>query len=664
MEKEKDYLHIVYIILFILLNLINCYLVTSSNVIKNLMTYQYSFYMIISSLIGNCCSILFMLGIGYLLFKNKKHFRVYLLIVTLVFSIIFFAMSIYCNYYGMMFNFQNLDIIGGGTPEANSIFFFDTLPSLFRISVPSFFISTLLLFILHIIYSISSKKNNNEKIEYAHRNIKKGLALSIMSIIILLFVNFIYIENNKNTYFEYNQDDIYSVQTKGVFNHYVNEFCELIFDSDKKLVEDDKQKILQEIDNKKNINVNNEYTNLFAGKNLLLIQMESITNFLIGLEIEIDGQFVEVTPNLNELVRNNIYFNNYYTNVGIGNTSDAEFSSMTGLYSTGYSYPVFKYTENEFQTLPKLFKEEGYNCLAFHANIEEFYNRNIVFTQMYGFDEFYGESKLNVNIDNTVNHWLGDEDFLKQTIDIMHNQNKPTFAFAITISNHTPFSVPLNGTNEKWFENKDNLLPNDYVLSKNKSYNNTFKGYLEYVSYTDYSIGQAINYLKELGIYEDTVVILYGDHGIDASIYEMFYEYPLKFKNDINPIITNNNENQKLLELQFMSNVPLIIALPQLEHKIINKTRNHSSISSTVANLFGLNMQIHFSSDCLSDDDVLAFNPKSGLIFMDDIIIDSKSKQYINNSNKNIDVDKIIDDYYNIRDFNNKVLIYDLLKED
>lgn len=664
MKKEKNYLHIVYIILFILLNLINCYLVTSSYVITNLMTYKYSFYMIISSLIGNCCSMLFVIGIGYLIFKNEKYFRIYLLIFTLIFSIIFFAMSIYCNYYGMMFNFQNLDIIGGGTPEANSIFFFDTLPSLFRISVPSFFVSTLLLFILHIIYCISDKNTNSDKIVYVHRNIKKGLALSIMSIIILLFVNFIYIENNKNTYFEYNQDDIYSVQTKGVFNHYVNEFCSLIFSTDKKLDEDAKQQVLQEIDYKKNINEINEYTNLFTGKNLLLIQMESITNFLIGLEIEIDGQFVEVTPNLNELVRNNIYFNNYYTNVGIGNTSDAEFSAMTGLYSTGYSYPVFKYTENEFQTLPKLFKEEGYNCLAFHANIEEFYNRNIVFTQMYGFDEFYGESKLNVNSDNTVNHWLGDEDFLKQSIDIMNSQNKPTFAFAITISNHTPFSVPLNGTNEKWFKNKENLLPTDYVLSKNKSYNNTFKGYLEYVSYTDYSIGQAINYLKELGIYEDTVVILYGDHGIDASIYEMFYDYPTKFKNDINSIITNNNENQKLLELQFMSNVPLIIASPQLEHEIINKTRNHSSISSTVANLFGLNMQIYFSSDCLSNDDVLAFNPKSGLIFMDNIIIDSKSKKYINNSNKNIDVDEIIDDYYSIRDFNNKVLIYDLLKED
>lgn len=663
MDKEKKYLHIIYIILFILLNLINCYLVTSSYVIKNLLTYQYSFYMIISSLIGNCCSLLFVLGIGYLIFKNEKHLRIYLLISTLFFSILFFAMSVYCNYYGMMFNFQNLDIVGGGTPEANSIFFFDTLPSLFRISVPAFFISTLLLFTLHIIYCISLKKNE-EKVNYAKRNIKKGLTLTIMSIIILLFVNFIYIENNKNTYFEYNQDDIYSVQTKGVFNHYVNEFCSLIFSGDKKLPEDDKQQVLNILEEKKNTKIDNEYTDLFNGKNLLLIQMESITNFLIGLEIEIDGQFVEVTPNLNELAKNNIYFNNYYTNVGIGNTSDAEFSAMTGLYSTGYSYPVFKYTENEFQTLPKLFKEKGYNTLAFHANIEEFYNRNIVFTKMYGFDEFYGKSKLNVNDENTVNHWLGDEDFLKQTIDTMNSQDNPTFAFAITISNHTPFSVPLNGTDEKWFKNKDNLLPKDYILSNNKSYNNTFKGYLEYVSYTDYSIGQAIQYLKELGIYDDTVVILYGDHGIDASIYEMFYEYPSKFKNDINPIITNGNNNQKLLELQFMSNVPLIISSPQLEHKIINKTRNHSCISSTIANLFSLDMDIYFSIDCLSNDDALAFNPKNGIIFMDDIIIDSKSKNYINNSNRSINVDDIIDEYYNIRDFNNKVLIYDLLKSE
>ena len=100
----------------------------------------------------------------------------------------------------------------------------------------------------------------------------------------------------------------------------------------------------------KDENYHNNYTNLFEDKNLLLIQMESINNFLIGLEFEIDGKYYEVTPNLNKLVKENIYFDNYYTNVGIANTSDAELSVMTGLYPLGHASATFEYCDNEMES--------------------------------------------------------------------------------------------------------------------------------------------------------------------------------------------------------------------------------------------------------------------------------------------------------------------------
>ena len=53
----------------------------------------------------------------------------------------------------------------------------------------------------------------------------------------------------------------------------------------------------------------NEYSGMMKDKNLILIQMESFNNFVIGLEIEINGEFVEVTPNLNAIVRKSLYFN-------------------------------------------------------------------------------------------------------------------------------------------------------------------------------------------------------------------------------------------------------------------------------------------------------------------------------------------------------------------
>ena len=198
-----------------------------------------------------------------------------------------------------------------------------------------------------------------------------------------------------------------------------------------------------------------------------------------------------MTPNLNKLVSENIYFDNFYTSVGIGNTSDAEFSVMTGLYPMGDRYSIYEYNQNVYQTLPLLFKEKGYNCYSFHANKGIFYDRTNVHENLYKFDKHYSSELLEVKEENLINHWLADEFFLKQVIDKIYESNEKTFSFAVTITNHTPFTMPKNGTKEKWFNNKENLLPVDYKLSKDKDFNRIYKGYLEYISYTDFAIVKA-----------------------------------------------------------------------------------------------------------------------------------------------------------------------------
>lgn len=66
-----------------------------------------------------------------------------------------------------------------------------------------------------------------------------------------------------------------------------------------------------------------------SGRNVIMLQLESFQNFLIGLEV--DGQ--EITPNLNQLARQSLYFPNFYQQVGQGNTSDAEFVVNTSFYT-------------------------------------------------------------------------------------------------------------------------------------------------------------------------------------------------------------------------------------------------------------------------------------------------------------------------------------------
>ena len=661
MNKKKLF-HIIYVLLFIVLNLSNCLLITSPSVVEKLIPYETNTYMIISSFIGNLSFLIIVLGLGYIIFKKEKKFYCYLFICTTILSVLLFVMSIAGNYYGMMFCFDNFGNINLETSGDSAFFIGDLIPNLLKISVPYFFISMVVLLICLIIYSKKYKvKDKNIKLP-SQRNIRLGLLFLLIGVYSFVFMNLTFSAVTKDTWYEYNTTPLYNAQTKGILGHIADEVVGLIT-NEKELEKEDRIEALEKIQLYKQENVNEEYTGLLNGNNLLLIQMESINNFLVGLEIEVDGEFVEVMPNINQLVKENIYFDNYYTSVGMGNTADAEFSIVTGLYPPGGSYPIFKYNNNVYETLPSMFKELGYYTFSAHANYGKFYRRNTVHTQMYGFDKHFGSEDLNVTKENIVHRWLGDVDLLKQCIDIMNDANQPTFGMAITISNHTPYHMPLNGKSDKWFSCKENLLNDNYVLSKDSLENKTYRGYLEYAAYTDFAVGEAIKYLKETGLYDSTTIILYGDHGVDTDVFNMIYDYPEKFRNDINPLIKYNSEYSQLLEYQFLNNIPLIIADKKVEGKTISLTRSSVSLHTTISNLFGLNQTYYFNIDALSSKRSYAYNTKNEIIFTDGMILATTNKKcYVYDKSFENDVDYLINEYRNLRDINDKIMKYDLLK--
>ncbi len=621
--------------------------------------------MMVSSFIGNLSVLALMLGLGMTFFKKKKSFYRYLFICSTVICIILFTLSITCNYYGMMFSFENLANFNLVNSGDSAFFLFDTFPNTVKYSVPYFLIPGIVYAIAYFVYRQKLSKGDEEQNWDRKKQINWGMGIIIGSLICLIGVNVTYSAKNSNTWNEYNATTLYNAQSTGLLNHVLDELGLLIV-GDKLLSKDDRIEALNQVEM---LRVDpdgiNEYTGLLKDKNLLLIQLESFNNFLIGLELNIDGKWVEVTPNINKLVSENIYFDNFYSSTGIGNTSDAEFTMATGLYPTGGSYPIYKYDENAYQTLPKMFKEEGYYTFSTHANDGKFYTRNNVHVNMLGFDDHFGGERLSTTEENTVHRWIGDEDLLKQTIDKMYEQEDKSFGFAVTITNHTPYAMPKNGTAEKWFSCKDNLLPQKYELSTNNRYNKIFTGYLEYASYVDYAIGEAMNYLEKLGMKDDTAVILYGDHGVDTTIYNMFYDYPEKFKNTINPIITDGHDNQLLYQYELLNNIPLIIVDELLNTKKVSLVRSNQTLQSTIANLFGLNQDFYFSIDALSEEQDIALTTKTELVFYDGVVISYASKEYIvlDDNYTNIN-EELLQRYQEYRALNDKILKNDLLKRD
>ena len=79
--------------------------------------------------------------------------------------------------------------------------------------------------------------------------------------------------------------------------------------------------------------MDNSYTNIFEGKNVIVIHGESMmTN---AMDLEFNGQ--QVTPTLNKLRDEGMFFSNFYSQVSVGTSSDSELTYNTSLLPTSAS---------------------------------------------------------------------------------------------------------------------------------------------------------------------------------------------------------------------------------------------------------------------------------------------------------------------------------------
>ena len=302
-------------------------------------------------------------------------------------------------------------------------------------------------------------------------------------------------------------------------------------------------------------------TGIGKGKNLIVLQVEAFQNFAVGLTY--DGQ--EITPNINKLIedKSSIYYNNYHQMIGRGNTSDAEFVSQNSLYPSMEEPTYTQYVNNTYYGLPWLLRDNGYNAWVFHGYKADYWNREEAYVNQ-GFQRFISEKDF--TFDDIIGFGLKDEDFFDQSIhylkELDQKDENPFYAFMITLSSHTPFLMPEEYQTLKIREeHKDTMLGN----------------YLQAIHYTDKEIGRFIESLKREGLYDDTVIAIYGDHFAVLS--------------------TDENEQPIMSDLlgerydfDSMMNIPLIIHVPGEDiHKINSKLGSQLDFYPTIANIMGYN---------------------------------------------------------------------------
>lgn len=329
----------------------------------------------------------------------------------------------------------------------------------------------------------------------------------------------------------------------------------------------------------------NEFTGIAKGKNFIMIQVESLNNFPIGRKYE--GE--EITPNLNRLIKEKgtIYANDYFELLGAGNTSDAEFVSLHSMYPSMKNPSYEVYLDSYLYGLPKIFKDFGYDVAAYHGYKRDFWIRDRAYPHI-GIDKFYAED--NFDLSDKIGMGLSDKSFFKQSAEIMKSsQKQPFFSFLVTLTSHVPYEMP--GETKK-------------IKIKKEDEGSIFGNYLNAVRYTDEAIGEFIEELKEKGLYDNSVIALYGDHhGI---------------------LMNNPDDNRRVgnfvgkkFDFDTMLNIPLIIHIGGYDGtKTVEGVRSQLDFAPTILNLFGISKKnyVMMGTDILSAKNPGVVFPQSYLI--------------------------------------------------
>ena len=270
----------------------------------------------------------------------------------------------------------------------------------------------------------------------------------------------------------------------------------------------------------------NKYTGILEGYNIIYVHMESMQDFLMDLNF--NGE--EVVPNLKKLASEGMFFSNFYPQVALGTSSDAEYIMLTGLLPSTGSTVFSSYAKNTFKTLPKILKDErGYYTFSMHGNQASMWNRSNVHPKLGYTDMYYKDKFTFEDYDGSpdkVGLGINDKLFFAQAVPILENiedNNQNYFGTIITLSNHSPFTHHDAFT----YDINDYFIDEETKQEKSTCYlcNRDIGKYIVSAHYADEALGEFINYIKESEHFNNTVFVFYGDHDAKISYKDMNYLY-------------------------------------------------------------------------------------------------------------------------------------------
>lgn len=549
--------------------------------IKTYVVYHTSFDMKIENVmqevilfINPLSFLLFVYGIS-LFFKSVKARNRYLLITSTILAVILYANVAFYRFFSdfitlpVLFQTSNFGDLGASAAE--SIYFTDVF----------YFIDVALLFAA---IKWLPKVTEVAVVRPAIRRAYFVLAAAV------LFLNLGLAETERPQLLTRSFDRELLVKNIGMYNYHIYDVYIQSKSHAQRALADGSE--LVEVNNYVRSNQaepNYEVFGTAEGKNLIVVSLESLQSFVVNEEM--NGEVI--TPFLNELTKDKdtYYFPNFYHQTGLGKTSDSEFVVENSLYPLGGGAVFFTNSGNTYNSMAESLNEKGYFTNVMHANNKSFWNRDIMYNAL-NVEKFYDVESYDIAEGDSVNWGMKDIPFFEQSVNHMAEMEQPFYSRLITLTNHYPFHL----------EEKDQFIP-EY-----NSNSGTLNRYFQTVRYMDEAVKSLFEDLKAKGLYEDSIIVMYGDHyGISENHNEAMAQYLGK---EITPFETAQ-----------LQRVPMFIHIPgSNQGKVVEEVAGQIDIRPTILHLLGVDT----SKDMQMGADIFSKDHEEFVVFRDGRFVTDK----------------------------------------
>ena len=642
MMNQKKWYH-TFIGLFYGLNILNTYMVTTSVLNRYLIPFRRNGLLELNAILGNIAALTILLCLGFLFIKKRKSRMTYLVILTFLLNVGIFSIGIFTKYYSTMFSIFELTLFNNPAAELAGSILVESFLELYQYYRIIVFIPFFILLGIEIAYFKEIKKKEVAVIEVTypfHRLI--SLFLVVASLVLSISTTAI-VKNSLDRRWPISAERaLFGIQSSGLYNYYISQAMGInlsnisltlpsltIYNTYNKnqdtytnffnetysnvLTKDQASTII--LDSK--LDKGDTLNGILEGKNLVLVHLESFNHFLLNE----DGPYLDASyfQTLKALLEQSYVLDNFYTNVGLGNSSDAEFSVLTGLYPTGDTTLYWNYnkTKYEFNALPKVF-EDVYSA-SIHGDVGLFYNRMLVHEEMMGFNDYYYFDEKEANFEGSKNGyhvfndlvqknvpespWISDIALLDWTERLAKAQDN-YFLYPITIQPHTPYLY--------------DPYPNQFSIDTIDVNPTTLK-YINYETYYDNFFAHFIEMAKKL---DNTAYVFYSDHGSGIPKVDL--------ETLMGKTYTTLEYKQEMLKTLAFIYVPddtdTVNAIPNgllKGHQPL--VRSQVDLYRTILELFGKTSEYqYYGVNALSDERTFAIDSRSFDIITDEYFIISK----------------------------------------